>query len=396
MVRRTPVQLLMFDLDDGVLHGRLAATRERHLEYASRLGGLSVIIHSPIYKGASTIQVSDDVTYYVSDARTRLGFVVDAYRIAGDLCTRGDLNLIVAQEPFLCGFVGSCLRRRFGVPLIVDLHAEFFAATSGWRRIRLRNRLLGPVGLWFLRSADAIRAVSASIRQTLLDRGFPADKIFIAPVAVTRAVMERARIAESREESLQAPFRLLFAGRLVEQKNIPTLLEAARLLADRSRQFRLVIVGDGPLRESLRRKVKVLGLQSYVEFLGWQSQSQVAEHYETSSVFVLSSTFEGTPLVLMECSLHGLPAVTTAVDGCSEVVIHGETGLVVRSGRSDELADAIEWLMDHPYERQLFSERARARAARMFDRDRAISDLVERWHLVAQNNACRAYIQRSS
>ena len=117
-------------------------------------------------------------------------------------------------------------------------------------------------------------------------------------------------------------------GRLDEQKGYTYLLEAAAVLMKREPDFRLSIVGDGPLRQSLEQQAASLGLNDTVRFEG--QSAEVSRYLHRAHVFVLSSLWEGLPYTIIEAMASGLPVVTTDVGGCRELVIDGETGLVDR------------------------------------------------------------------
>jgi glycosyltransferase involved in cell wall biosynthesis len=110
-------------------------------------------------------------------------------------------------------------------------------------------------------------------------------------------------------------------------------------LLDRCPRARLVIVGDGVLRESLEKVANDLRIGSSVRFAGWKHD--LATVYGAMDVVALTSRNEGTPVALIEAMAAGLPVVATAVGGVPDVVEHNENGLLIPSGEPMSLADAL-------------------------------------------------------
>ena len=129
--------------------------------------------------------------------------------------------------------------------------------------------------------------------------------------------------------------RVLCVGRLVADKGQELLVRAAAGMED----VELVLVGDGPSRETLERVASDLGAR--VQFAGAVGQDRIVELYRSADVFCLPSFAEGVPVVLMEAMACELPVVTTRIMGIPELVEDGRTGLLVAPGRADALAEAL-------------------------------------------------------
>ncbi len=140
------------------------------------------------------------------------------------------------------------------------------------------------------------------------------------------------------------PMRLVTVGRLVALKGIPLLIDAIRLLADRGVRTQTRVIGDGEDMDALRDRVASEGLHHSFELLGAVGQDDLPEHYAWADVYVLPSFIEGLPVVLMEAMATELPVVSTNISGIPELVSDDVNGLLVRPGRADLLADALERL----------------------------------------------------
>ncbi|MBY0229453.1 MAG: glycosyltransferase [Gemmataceae bacterium] len=164
----------------------------------------------------------------------------------------------------------------------------------------------------------------------------------------------------------------VLVARLAPEKDIPTLLDAAALLGKACPDFRLEVAGDGPLRTELEAKRDALGLRSCVSFLG--NVRDVPALLKRARLFVLSSTTEGISLTLLEAMARGLPIVATRVGGNPEVVVHGETGLLVPPSDPAALADAVARLWTQPETCARMGEAGRARAEAKFDIRRMVAE----------------------
>lgn len=163
---------------------------------------------------------------------------------------------------------------------------------------------------------------------------------------------------------------LLAVGRLDTQKDYPNLLNAIDQLKQTRQDFKVFIVGDGPLRAELTQRVKELGLTEYVEFLG--VRRDVAQLMSAADVFVLSSAWEGFGLVVAEAMACERPVVATDCGGVKEVV--GDAGKIVPIRNAPVLAEAIDKVLDMN-EEELISIGYRAR-----------EQIVEKYSLEANTN----------
>lgn len=161
--------------------------------------------------------------------------------------------------------------------------------------------------------------------------------------------------------------KLLFVGRLAGVKGVPVLLEALTTLRDLHPDLRLTLVGDGPERAVLEAKAQVLGVADLVDFVGYKSQDEVAEHLAQSDIFVLPSFAEGLPVVLMEALASRVPVVTTRIAGVAELVEDGVNGYLVPPGDVASLTDRLEQLLANPDTRTAMGEAGRARVMEEFN-----------------------------
>lgn len=157
--------------------------------------------------------------------------------------------------------------------------------------------------------------------------------------------------------------RILSVGRLTPVKGHAVLLQACRTMLREDVDFELVVVGDGPEAERLRAEASRLELDDRVTWTGAVGHDEIASIYASADVFCLASFAEGLPVVLMEAMALRLPVVASRIMGIPELVVHGETGLLVTPGDAGELAAALTAVVRDDALRQSFAE-AGVRAVR--------------------------------
>jgi glycosyltransferase involved in cell wall biosynthesis len=275
--------------------------------------------------------------------------------------------------------------RRFSIQQLVISRQgvspkELSEQTEQDRSIRgALQRLLHPIALrisaYFFRTTIC---VSHAMKKSLVtDFGFPAKKIRMIhnAVSVSDFVPSEINGAKMRAQLgiLPDEFVLICAARLSEQKGIDILLRAvARVLRD-GVQCKLIIVGDGPLRDQLRKQAQELDLSGAVSFEGFQSD--IRPYLQAGSAFVLTSHMEGLPLSIVEAMACGLPCIVTDVGGNAEAVIHRIHGMVVPPGSAEATADAISYVVTHPQECARMSRMARERACEAFDIENRMAEI---------------------
>ncbi len=168
---------------------------------------------------------------------------------------------------------------------------------------------------------------------------------------------------------------VLTAGRFGEQKNFGDLVTAAAALKNRGEYFHLVIAGDGDQRPLLQNRVRQLELQDMVSLPG--NLVNLDQVMLAADVFIMSSLWEGLPLVLLEAMAAGLPGVAYGIPGIEELIVPGENGVVVPVGNPEALADGLAELLQDPLKRQEMGQAGRRFVEREYGFSQVIDKLVE-------------------
>jgi glycosyltransferase involved in cell wall biosynthesis len=228
-----------------------------------------------------------------------------------------------------------------------------------------RDLLQIPASSLTARAADAVAVVTCCEANA----GYIASvvpHVLRPPVEVIHHGIELDRFTPSRSHAPSArPPRITSVGRLVEKKGYTDLLRALARLVDRGESFRCDIYGDGPDREHLERLRDDLGLRGHVAFQGAQDSTHIREVLQSSDLFALTPCVtndgdrDGIPNVLVEAMACGLPVVTTTSGGITELVHHGENGLVSRPGDVAAISGAVARLLGDAELRRRLGEAAR-------------------------------------
>ena len=359
--------------------------RERQLDYANRLNEFYLVVYSPKNQGLKKEEWLKNLHVYPTNSRSKLSFISDVYKICSMLCKAKKIDVITAEDPFTTGLIGYLLKKKFKIPLNVQAHIDFFDNVY-WMRMRPLNRLLNALGKFICKRADTIRVVASETKEKLEKYGIPSEKISLISVhsdltrfqAVEGSVLRKQLLGDKYERIL------IFVGRLVDQKDIPNLLKAFKLILEKKPKTLLLIIGDGPKKNILKNMVKNLGIGSNVTFAGAITHSLVPQYYAASDIFVLPSLFEGRATVIVEALLSKKPIVSTAVSGLKEWMRDGDTGFIVEQRNPAVFAEKVIYLLDNPEIAHQFGEKGFIIAKQNSKEIQDVSSMIELWKKTAQ------------
>jgi colanic acid/amylovoran biosynthesis glycosyltransferase len=259
------------------------------------------------------------------------------------------------------GALALPIARALGLPLVVTFHGGD-ATKDGPYRKRLLPTVFQRRYAALQREAALIVCVAEHIRQALLARDFPAEKL-----KVIRYGVEPEADGEARQPA-DRPY-LLFVGRFVEKKGVAHLLEAMRALESEDSAVDLILIGDGPIAETLKRQASGL---KHARFLGWLPNHQVRRFMRGAlalcvpSVEARTGDAEGLPNVVLEAMACAVPVIGSRAGGIAEAVEHGRTGFVVPQADPQAIAELARRLLRDPALRHRMGHAARDAAATRF------------------------------
>jgi glycosyltransferase involved in cell wall biosynthesis len=227
------------------------------------------------------------------------------------------------------------------------------------------------------RASDALIAVSEAVKRDLLGMGVGDDhKIRVIPLGLELASLTgplpRGVLRAVSGVPTSAPL-VGIVGRLVPIKDIPTFLDAARIIAEVRPDVRFAVVGDGEERSLLESSTGSQGLEGLVRFHGWQRDMGAV--YGDLDVVVNCSRNEGTPVSLIEALAAGRPVVATAVGGTPDLLDQGRYGTLVPPADPKALAQAILAALAAPAAALARAEDGRRHVLARHSAERLIDDM---------------------
>jgi glycosyltransferase involved in cell wall biosynthesis len=263
---------------------------------------------------------------------------------------RPDVVHIASPTPL--GVYGLRYARRRRLPAVASYHTHFVRyfpyygvgrlARTGWAILR-----------WFHGQCAVNYAPSPSAAQELRRHGIDNVELWERGIDVARFSPAYRDVELRRSIGAEDVPVLLFVGRLVKEKNLDDLVEAAKVLRAWDAEFKLVIVGDGPMREELQERIPG------AVFPGFQYGVDLARWYASADLFVFPSTTETFGNVIQEAFASGLPVVGVRQGGVGDLVVPGRNGFLAEPNSPLDFAQNVLALLKHDDVRQELGKRAR-------------------------------------
>jgi PEP-CTERM/exosortase A-associated glycosyltransferase len=366
-----------------------------------RIGLDPVVVTSPFFPAREpglTVEVFNGTSYYRTNhipvpasARSKLASylvrmrMVSRYRQAVcQVARREHPDVIHAHSSYTNLYAAVPAARELGVPLIYEvrtLWGESAVIENGLRRNSLKHRMIWSFELGAMRRADLVVPISRGIREELMRRGIPDEKLMIVPNGVDSSHFQPVPSDQALAERIGVRGRFVvgFVGSILRLEGLATLLDAVHIARLQGREMALVIVGDGPERAALEAQARELNVSDVV-FAGKVPYDQISSWYSVMDVLVYPRiravvNERVTPLKPLEAMALGKVCVGSDVGGIMELIHHGDTGVIFRSEDPVDLAAALMALMAEPAR----MERLRHAAAQFVKQEREWSTIVRRY-----------------
>jgi len=318
--------------------------------------------------------------------------VIGDLRALEALIKRGKYDIVHSHGSRGNAF-SAWLMPRLGLPAITTIHSDYKLDYLG---SPVRAATYGTLNRWALTKMDYYTGVSDPISETLIKRGFPANRMFTIYNGIAfdgTDVLPRSASADAFDrpascpgdapprppmgDVLGAPFReqhnfsptdvlVGIAARFDPVKNVGELIAAFAKIAQDCPNMKLALAGDGRLRETLEKQVANLGLSDRVLFLGLLDWEDMQAFYAALDINALTSRSETFPYALTEGARAGIATVASNVGGIPKLIDHGVNGLLYKSGDADALAAQLKSLYDDAQLRETFGERLNLKARTKF------------------------------
>lgn len=289
-----------------------------------------------------------------------LAYNLQAIRQIRGACRRDSVDAIFERYSIfgLAGvFMAGRWRRRF------YLEVNY---TSCSPLVRRRSALLRPLARWvdrrLFQSAAALFPVSTVLKEQLIrDYGVAPDRIHVLPNAADPAVFDPARIAPHTSAAMSG--RLIgFVGGFYPWHGLPLLLDAFMRIAPQLPDARLLLIGDGPMRGEIERRIKAHGLEGRVVLAGSIAHAALPPYIASFHIGVMPDSNDyGSPMKIFEYMAMGKPVVVPDYGPLRDAVTDGEEGLIFAPGNAADLARCLMALLGDPALHRKMSARARDR-----------------------------------
>lgn len=255
------------------------------------------------------------------------------------------------------GYTGLILRRKYNISLVCSFRGSDINIYPKY------DRLISHLTKKVISEADQIITVSNALKRVTETIAKPKKEIRVIYNGCdfkkfifksTSKSMVRKKLGISSGSKV-----LIFIGNLTKTKGIYELTEAFVRLSNQNSNLHLIIIGDGPGRLLLKKRLFQVGLQKKMHLMGKRPHSEIPHLLNASNIFVLPTHYEGLPNVVLEAMACSKSVVATRVGGIPEIVKNGKTGFLAKPKDVDSLVEAIDFLLSHPGEAKKIGERAR-------------------------------------
>lgn len=283
--------------------------------------------------------------------------------------------------------MGNLIKKHLGAPVVTTVHSDYRLDYLGRPVARLSY---GTTNMVALRRVNFYIGVSDPMTDILIERGFPADRIY----TIYNGIDFKTPIhTVPKEEFLKSvgmkwePDDVIagIAVRLSPVKDVPTLLRAMKIATQQNPHLKLLIGGDGEDRQKLENMTKELGLSDKVCFAGWLND--VNSFYNAIDINLLTSISETFPYSLTEGTRMHRATIASRVGGVPVLIDDGVNGLIFQPGNEHQLAEHLLTLAGDSELRHTFGERIYEKASREFSIDRMVEHQLEIYESILKRDA---------
>lgn len=292
---------LLFVGSDRNLFETSSAVSLRMKEYASLVDSLNVIVFT---KRKFSQKRFASFTVYPTRSWSRLLYPFDAFFVARRI-ERPDV--VSAQDPFEAGLAAYFISWYYRTPFEVQIHTDFL--TPEFKRESLLNRLRCFIAGYIIPKASGVRVVSERIKNSIIREYHLEKNPTVIPIYIDFEEIQNKQSNFSLKKSHPTfDSFVLVLSRLTKEKQIDCVIESMKKVIKERPSTALVVVGDGPEKITLQKKVKRYQLDSHVFFYPWTTTP--ADFYKEADLFLLTSSYEGYGRTVAEALSFGVPVIS--------------------------------------------------------------------------------------
>ncbi|MCA1960382.1 MAG: glycosyltransferase family 1 protein, partial [Desulfomonile sp.] len=284
-----------------------------------------------------------------------------------DYCYQERFTHIHSATPGPLGLAALAIARILRLPIVGTYHTALPQYAQYLTDDASVAEIVWKYVIWYYEQMDLIYVPSASTAAELISKGISESKVKLFPRGVDTSLFNPARrngcFSEYGVEA--GKITILYVGRVSKEKNLELLVRAFSKLSHSTKNVCLVVVGDGPYLNEMRRALE----GTPAVFTGYLEGEALASVYASADLFVFPSTTDTFGNVVLEAQASGIPVIVTDSGGPQENIIPGKTGIVVKGDDEEGLLDGIRNMIADPERLRAMGRAARAYAEkRSFDR----------------------------
>jgi len=285
--------------------------------------------------------------------------------------TRYPINVLSPQTLFEDGWGCILFSKFFKVPVVGQIHYDFF---SQWGKLyNAGNGILGEIRQFIaircMKNYQKIRSVGIRVSNEIAARELHSS-VVVLPVPVRMPISFDEINIKSKHEKC-----VLFVGRLVPEKNLEEWLKVACIVRKNVPNVKFKIVGDGPVKQRIIELADQSNLTVDIEFTGYIAHEDLGSIYQSASLLLLTSMYEGFGRVAVEAYQYGLPVVAPKICGVEDIVEDGISGFLLKENDIQGMAEAVQKLLSNDDLRRSMGKAGCSIVKERFDPD----TLTKKW-----------------
>lgn len=335
-------------------------TQRFGLEEYENMNGVHVHRVTPLNQDES------DFSYWIG------GLNLAIVRKAMDLVEKDHLPSLIHAHDWLVGGAAITLKNTLKIPLLATIHATEYGRNNGIHTEL--QRFIYQKEQQLINEANQVIVCSEFMKNEILS-------VFDATEKELTVIPNGIHAKMSSNGSLPFDFprfpekAMVFSlGRIVKEKGFETLIAAAKIAKEKKIGLYFLIGGKGPMLEGYRQKVRDLGLEEDVFFLGYIDNNQRDILFTTCDIAVFPSLYEPFGIVALESMIHGVPTIVSETGGLKGIVKHLQTGVLMNPGNAEDLVNHLIYLTEN-----------RSQAAKIGQNAKKIVESLYSWNRVATN-----------
>jgi len=298
-----------------------------------------------------------------------------------------DFDIIHAHD-WLVAVAAISLKETLKKPLIATIHATEYGRNNGiytslQNEIHLKEETL-------VEHADSVIVCSDYMEDEVI-RLFSINgrKVHTLPNGVDPVMLS---IGDQLEYSQSSSFKenyshvVFSVGRIVQEKGFETVIHAAPLILKKFPNVLFLIAGKGPMLNEYRNKVKAMGLEQNINFIGYISDKDRNQYFHECDITLFPSIYEPFGIVALEGMVACKPTIVSYTGGLKDIVIHGETGLTMIPGDEESLAEQVLFLLSNPCEADTIGRQGQTAAITTYSWDKIAEDTIKLFEANAVNS----------